>query len=206
MLGPGPARSTVNGQRSTNGYCSSDDSASRKRRAGETTSVNLSPNSSSITTTSPLAMRLPFTSKSTASPARRLRETMLPGPRARVSPMVIRVRPISTASSTGTSSRRWRSAARCSDTGGASSAAYSISCDTGLPPLLDGDVGEEDLVHLHVGPRADCLQNQLLEVLTATAVDQVLGRLVGDHVGDHVAHGRLLLEGAVVAVRARGSV
>jgi hypothetical protein len=77
--------------------------ASSTAASPETTSVTRSPNSSSITTTSPRAIGLPLTSRSTGSPARRLRVTIDPGPSARVSRIVIRVRPISTASSTGTS-------------------------------------------------------------------------------------------------------
>ena len=71
----------------------------RRRR----TSVTRRPNSSSITTTSPRAIGLPLTSRSTGSPASRLSVTIEPGPSASVSRIVMCVRPISTASSTGTS-------------------------------------------------------------------------------------------------------
>src|SRR5919198_3429032 len=147
-------------------------------------------------------MSLPITAYdcSTGSPASRFSDTMEPGPRARVSPMVILVRPISTASSTGTSSSRWRSAGWASVTVVLSSAWYSISCDTGSP-LLDRDVGEQDLVHLHVGVLTDALEDLLLELLAPVPVDQVLRRRVRDDVRDHVAHCRLLLERAVVLVR-----
>ena len=58
-------------------------------RAAATTSVTRRPNSSSITTTSPRAIGLPLTSRSTGSPARRLRVTIEPGPRASVSRIVM---------------------------------------------------------------------------------------------------------------------
>src|SRR6185312_7433326 len=74
------------------------------------TSVTRSANSSSMTTTSPRAIGVPFTSRSTGSPATRSSTTIEPGRSSSVAPTVMRVRPISTASSTGTSDNRPRSA------------------------------------------------------------------------------------------------
>src|SRR4051812_5833874 len=92
------------------------------------TSVTRRPNSSSMTTTSPRAMGRPLTRRSTGSPAMRFSVMIDPGPRPSVSPIVIRVRPISTASSTGTLCRRARSA---SSAAGATSGTTSSSAPTG---------------------------------------------------------------------------
>src|SRR4029078_1273140 len=67
--------------------------------------------SSSITTTSPRAIGLPLTSRSTGSPASRVSVTIDPRPSASASPVVICVPPHSTASSTDTSCRRDSSSA-----------------------------------------------------------------------------------------------
>ena len=100
--------------------------AARPRRRWRR-SVMRRPNCSSITTTSPRAIGLPLTSRSTGSPAMRSSVTTEPGPSAIVSPSVMRVRPISTASSTVTSVRRRRSPARRRGRRGAPGGVQSAS-------------------------------------------------------------------------------
>src|SRR4051794_37336631 len=169
----------------------------------DTTSVTRSPNSSSITTTSPRAIGLPFTSRSTGSPASRLSDTTEPGRSSRVWPIVIRVRPISTASSTGTSCRRWRSAPSAPSEAPCWSGMNSISSCT-FDSLLDGDVREQDRVGLNVGSSPDLLEHLALERRPLAAARQVVARRVGDRVGDDVADRWLLLERAE-ALHGRGT-
>ena len=66
-------------------------------------SVILTPKLSSITTTSPLATYLPFTSTSIASPAILLSSTIVPGANSRISFIDYFVLPSSTVTSRGTS-------------------------------------------------------------------------------------------------------
>src|SRR4051794_33169701 len=150
-------------------------------------SVTRKPNSSSMTTTSPRAIGLPFTSRSTGSPARRFSATIAPGPRLRVSPIVMRVRPISTASSTGTSCTRARSAGAGSRAGTPSRAVNSISLLMSLlflSRLLNGHVGEQHVVHLHVGVGPDVAQDRPLELRATPAIGEV-GLLGVGHVVGH---------------------
>src|SRR3954462_8961155 len=138
---------------------------------GAATSVTRRPNSSSMTTTSPRAITRPLTSRSTGSPAMRCRPTTEPGPRARASPSVMRVRPISTETSTVTSVRR---------SGSPGSGALAAAGWRGAKSiwsviewlLLDGDVGEQDVVGLDVGLLDELAEDLLLEALAALAADQ----------------------------------
>src|SRR5215213_8583293 len=94
---------------------------------------------------------------------------MDPGASASASPRVMCVRPISTATSTDTDCRR-----SSSPSVGAPSV---LSCRLGSSissfgsvvmvawVLLDGDVGEEDLMDLHVRVLLDALGDLLLELL-----------------------------------------
>src|SRR3954470_11044326 len=146
-----------------------------------------------MTTTSPRAMTRPLTSRSTGSPAMRCRPTTEPGPRARASPRVIVVRPISTDTSTVTSVRRSSSPGSEETAGAGWRGAKSIGSDTGRSPaLLDGDVGEQHVVGLDVGLLEDLLEDALLELLAATALDDPRARHVAERVGDDVAHRGLL--------------
>src|SRR4051794_8140615 len=146
-----------------------------------------------MTTTSPRAMTRPLTSRSTGSPAMRCRPTTEPGPRARASPRVIVVRPISTDTSTVTSVRRSSSPGSEETAGAGCRGAKSIGSDTGRSPaLLDGDVGEQHVVGLDVGLLEDLLEDALLELLAATALDDPRARHVAERVGDDVAHRGLL--------------
>ena len=138
-------------------------------RAAVTTSVTRRPNSSSITTTSPRAIGLPLTSRSTGSPARRLSVMIEPGPRASVSPIVMRVRPISTASSTGTSCSRVevargdRGRRRSSGADGRLERHVVDGLGLGLVVarswLLHRQVGEQDVVRVDVGLLVDPLED-----------------------------------------------
>src|SRR5262245_61760885 len=157
------------------------------------TSVMRSPNSSSITTTSPRAIGRPFTNRSTGLSANRSSVTTDPGPSASAWPSVIRVRPTSTVSSTITSFSRSRSAdpeAPAAVTG--SRGANSISLDIRNAPSLHGHIGQQDLVGLDVGLLLEALEDLGLDVLAALAAREVRRALVGHHVGDDVAHHRLL--------------
>src|SRR3954465_13539459 len=134
------------------------------------TSVMRSPNCSSMTTTSPRAIGRPLTSRSTGLSARGSSVTTDPGPRLMVSPSCMRVRPTSTVSSTVTSVRRVRSA---STTGPRLVAASSpkefnltsviVRASSSSYGLLDGDVGEQHIVHLNIGVVVDDLEDLLLQ-------------------------------------------
>src|SRR3954447_19904139 len=159
-----------------------------------------------MTTTSPRAITRPLTSRSTGSPAMRCRPMTEPGPRARASPRVIEVRPISTDTSTVTSVRRSSSPGSEATAGAGCRGAKSIGSDTGQPPaLLDGDVGEEHVVRLDVGLLEDRLEDLLLELLAARALDDARARDVADRVGDDVAHRGLLGHRAEALRRRCGS-
>src|SRR5262245_47905777 len=157
------------------------------------TSVIRSPNSSSITTTSPRAIGRPFTNRSTGLSANRSSVTTDPGPSASAWPSVILVRPTSTVSSTITSFRRSRSAepeAPAAPTG--SRGANSISLDIRRnAPSLHGHVGQQDLVGLDVGLLLEPLEDLGLDGLAALAAGEVRSALVGHDVGHDVAHDRL---------------
>src|SRR4051795_4276265 len=156
-----------------------------------------------MTTTSPRAMTRPLTSRSTGSPAMRCRPTTEPGPSASASPSVIEVRPISTDTSTVTSTRRSSSPETAGPPGSAGSrGAKSMASDTGCL-LLDGDVGEEDVVGLDVGLLGDLLENPPLELQAALAPDDLRAGDVGQRVGDDVAHDRLLRQRAIALRRRR---
>src|ERR1019366_4018046 len=73
-----------------------------------TTSVSRMPNFSLTTTTSPRAMRTPFTRTSSGSPARRSSSTTAPGASCNRSRTDIRARPTSSASVTETSRIRFK--------------------------------------------------------------------------------------------------
>src|SRR4051794_2260926 len=174
-------------------------------RPVETTSVTRKPNSSSMTTTSPRAIGLPLISRSTGSPARRFSDTTEPGRGSSVCPMVMRVRPISTASSTGTSYSRRRSAPSAPAAVAGSRGMNSISSCTVCCSLLDGHVGEQDVVGLHIGMGLDLLEDFLTELGTALPAGQVASAGVGDRVGDHRAD-RGLLRQRAIALRRRGAL
>src|SRR5690242_6709331 len=150
-----------------------------------------------MTTTSPRAIGLPLTSRSTGSPARRLRVTIDPGPSASASRMVILVRPTSTTSSTGTSCRRASSSAVAGAGGAAGAVSASVvskgaySTVSAMGFLLDSDVREQDVVGLNIGVGLEILEDLLLHRLAALGRDQVVVLGVGEVVGDHVAHHRL---------------
>src|SRR5438552_9890894 len=171
-----------------------------------TTSVMRTPNCSSMTTTSPRAIGLPLTRRSTGWSARRSSVTTEPGPSDIAWPSDIFVRPTSTASSTTTAVRRSssvRSISPVADADPPPSAACaprglsSMSWGIGGTSSLDGDVHEQDIGDLDVGglenPRADLV----LELVAALAAGQRLRGLAGDRVGDDVADDRLLRQRAV---------
>src|SRR4051794_30934659 len=101
--------------------------------------------------------------------------------------MVIRVRPISTASSTGTSCRRRRSAPSPPAKPAGVRGMNSISSCT-FGSLLDCDIREKDVVDLHIGFCAQPLEQLRLELVAAGPAHELLAGGVGDRVGDHVAH------------------
>src|SRR3954454_23097829 len=179
-------------------------SSSIMPREADTTSVTRRPNSSSITTTSPRAIGLPWISRSTGSPARRLSDTTEPGRNSSVWAIVMCVRPISTASSTGTLCRRRRSAPSPPTMAAGCSGMNSISSCT-VCSLLDCDVREQDVVDLHIGLGPEPLEHLLLQGVAALAAHELLAVRVRDRVGDHVTHHGLLLEQAE-ALRRRGAL
>src|SRR4051794_8944520 len=180
------------------------------RVSAGSTSVTRSPNSSSTATTSPRAMRFPFTSRSTGSPIARFSDTIEPGPIASVSPIVIVVRPISTESSTGTSRTGARSpemsrpspassgSSATSSTGAGRSTANGSVCSSSrsvaaartsemfslMTFLLDGDVGEVDVRDLLIGLETQILEDPLEQHVAAGAADERLRRRAGERVGD----------------------
>src|SRR3954467_15029927 len=143
---------------------------------GASTSVTRRPNSSSMTTTSPRAIGLPLTSRSTGSPASRLSVTIDPGPSASPARMVIWVRPTSTASSTDTSCRRDSSSAvtgcgaagahSTGPAGGVSKGAESTVSAIGSFSLLNGEVREQNVFDLYIGLLLEHLEDLFLETLS----------------------------------------
>src|SRR5690242_7986058 len=163
------------------------------------------PNCSSIATTSPRAMRRPFTSRSTASPVIRFRTTMEPGPRSSVSRIVISVRPISTASSTGTSSTMSSPDGSAASAAGAAGSVESVSGSSAISEgtlgvssliglLLDDHVGEEDVRHLFIGLRLQIFEDVVEQLLARLPLDQLVGGEAGQVVGHDRPHDGVLLE------------
>src|SRR5258708_7661638 len=103
----GELRQAAHGQR-RGGLCQPRHRACSILSVALTTSVNRMPNFSLTTTTSPRAMRTPFTSTSRGSPARRSSSTTAPGASCNRSRTAMRARPTSSASVTATSRIRFR--------------------------------------------------------------------------------------------------
>src|SRR4051794_15675436 len=180
-----------------------------------------------MTTTSPRAIGRPLTRRSTGSPAMRFSVMMEPGPRPSVSPIVMRVRPISTASSTGTACSRARSASCAAGAAsgiassgppgstvkstsiGAPAAAgsangCSVTAVSTILSLLHRDVGEQDVLDLDVGLLLDRHKQLGLELLAPLLGHEALGGVVGQLVGDEVADHGLLRQRAEALRRLGG--
>src|ERR1700757_3091695 len=140
-----------------------------------------------MTTTSPRAIGLPLTRRSTGSPAIRSRGTTDPSRSSSVSATEKRARPGSTLRSTGTALSRRRSAKASAAGARASPVSLRGSKSTAsvmAPPSLNRDVGEQHPGHLDVGSGLDLVEDLLLEMRAAGCAEQRLRALVGDGVGD----------------------